>query len=157
MGTASISLGGSHHHHRPTTRPRRAGSRRSLVVATWIAQGLLALTFSLSGLIKLTRPFAELTKSMPWVASAQPWLVRSIGVVELLGAAGLLLPALVRSKNTSITMLTELAALGLTMVMLLATALHISRGEFFMLPINLVLASMALLVAWGRRPASSTI
>jgi uncharacterized membrane protein len=117
-----------------------------LNASLWVAQGLLAIVFSLSGLIKLTRPLYELGQSMPWVLSVPTWLVRSIGVVELLGAIGIILPAITRVRPQLVSM----AGTGLATVMVLAAGVHISRGELTMLPVTLVLGSMALFVGWGR-------
>jgi putative oxidoreductase len=74
-------------------------------------------------------------------------MVRFIGACELAGAVGLILPAATRIRP----MLTPLAASGLVVVMLLAMAFHISRGEAAQaLPINLTLGALAAFVAWGR-------
>jgi len=72
--------------------------------------------------------------------------VRFIGVVEVLGALGVVVPAATRIKPS----LTPLAALGLTTVMVLASLTHLARGEVQMLPITIVLATLAAFVAWGR-------
>ena len=73
-------------------------------------------------------------------------LVRFIGVSELAGAIGLILPAATKIKPT----LTPLAALGLLTIMILAMAFHLSRGEAQALPINMALGGLAAFVAWGR-------
>jgi uncharacterized membrane protein len=62
--------------------------------------------------------------------------VRVIGVVEVLGALGLILPAATRIKPS----LTPLAAIGLTTVMALASITHLVRGEVQMLPVTALLA-----------------
>ncbi len=114
--------------------------------ALWIVQGLLALAFFLAGLMKLTQPMDVLETSMGWPAALPAPLVRFIGLAELLGAIGLILPALTRIRPG----LVPLAAAGLTLIMLLATLLHVSRGEGAMTPVNLVLGAMAAFVAYGR-------
>ena len=58
----------------------------------WIVQGLLAAAFLAAGLMKSTRPIEALSKQMTWVKSVPPGFVRFIGVAELLGAIGLILP-----------------------------------------------------------------
>lgn len=125
-------------------------SRRALHVTLWAVQILLAIAFGMSGLMKLMQPVADLAAQMPWVASVPAALVRFIGAAELAGALGLVLPALTRIRPR----LTALAALGLVVVMLLATLVHASRGEFGMLPVNLVLGALAAFVAWGRSKAA---
>lgn len=119
---------------------------KGLHIALWVVQGLLAATFLAAGLMKATAPIEQLQASMPWVGGAMGQLVRFIGAVEILGGLGLLLPAATRIKPW----LTPLAALGLTTVMVLAAATHISRGESRVVGINAILGGLAAFVAWGR-------
>jgi putative oxidoreductase len=114
--------------------------------ALWIVQGLLALAFLLAGLMKLTQPMDVLAASMGWPVALPALLVRFIGLAELLGAIGLILPALTRIRPG----LVPLAAAGLTLIILLATLFHVSRGEGAMTPVNLVLGALAAFVAYGR-------
>jgi putative oxidoreductase len=72
--------------------------------------------------------------------------VRFIGLGELLGGAGLILPAARRIAPA----VTPPAASALTLVMLLASMLHISRGEFTVLPVPVVIGALCAFVAWGR-------
>lgn len=118
---------------------------KGLHVALWIVQGLLALAFGAAGLMKSTAPIEELATNMAWVARSGPALVRFIGVTELLGAVGLILPAALRIRPV----LTPVAALGLVVVMVLAAGVHIVNAEAG-LPINAVLGALAAFVAWGR-------
>ena len=115
-------------------------------VSLWIAHVLLAAMFGMSGGMKLMTPIDALAQQMPWVGSAPELLVRFIGLSELAGALGLILPSVTRIRPA----LTSLAAAGLIVVMVLASGLHISRGETQMVPINLVLGALAAFVAWGR-------
>jgi hypothetical protein len=112
----------------------------------WAAQGLLALLFGLSGLMKSTTPIPELAVRMAWAADIPEALVRFIGVSQVLGAIGLLAPGLLQRAPR----LTPLAAAGLLLTMLMAAAFHVSRGELSVLPTNLALGSLASFVAWGR-------
>ena len=123
--------------------------RTALHVTLWVAQVLLAAMFVMSGLMKLSQPIDALAASLPWVTSVPAMLVRFIGLAELAGALGLLLPSLTRIQPR----LTALAALGLAVVMLLAAGFHATRGETAMIPMNAVLALVALFVAWGRGKA----
>ncbi len=127
-------------------RPNAARPRRALHIALWVAQVLLAGMFLMTGFMKLTQPVDALAGQMPWVTAVPVALVRFIGAAELAGAVGLLLPSLTRIQPR----LTALAALGLLVVMALANALHISRGEGATVPMNFVLAAIAALIAWGR-------
>jgi uncharacterized membrane protein YphA (DoxX/SURF4 family) len=119
---------------------------KALHVALWVVQGLLAAAFGMAGLMKTTKPIADLAQQMVWPGAVPAALVRLIGASELLGAIGLILPAATRIRPS----LTPLAALGLVAVMALALPFHISRGELQALPINLTLGALAAFVAWGR-------
>ncbi|MEA2568314.1 MAG: hypothetical protein QOI24_315 [Acidobacteriota bacterium] len=116
-----------------------------LRVALWSAQILLAVVFGMFGLMKITTPIAQLAKNMPWVAD-YAMLIRFIGLSEVAGALGLLLPALTRIAPV----LTPIAASGLVIVMVLAFAFHTVRGEFSGLPFVTALGAIAAFVAWGR-------
>lgn len=118
---------------------------RGLLIALWSAQILLALAFGMAGVMKTATPIAELAKTAPWVAE-YAWLIRFIGLSELAAAIGLVLPALTRIAPY----LTPLAASGLVVVMILAFAFHVVRGEFAALPAVVVLGALASFVAWGR-------
>jgi putative oxidoreductase len=115
-------------------------------IALWVVQVLLAVAFGMAGVMKTTRPIAELAQAMVWPGDVPAALVRFIGTAELLGAIGLLVPVLARIKPV----LTPVAAGGLAMIMLLATAFHFTRGEYFALPMTLTLRALAAFVAWGR-------
>jgi hypothetical protein len=115
-------------------------------IALWIAQILLLAAYGMAGFMKATTPIAELIPQMGWVEAAPAWLVRFIGVAEIAGALGMVLPAATRI----LPWLTPLAALGLCVIQVLAMGVHLSRGEAFVLPINLVLLALAAFVLWGR-------
>jgi hypothetical protein len=110
--------------------------------ALWIVQGLLALIFLFSGGMKLVLPLAALTGQMPL-----PGLfVRFIGVAEVLGAIGLILPGLLRIRPG----LTPLAAAGLVIIMIGATVLTLASGEVAPALIPLVVGLLSAFVACGR-------
>ena len=75
-----------------------------------------------------------------------PATVRFIGVAELLGALGLVVPAVTGVA----AILTPLAAAGLAVVMLLAALTHLRRREPGAIAFNTVLLVLAAIVAWGR-------
>ncbi len=122
---------------------------KALHISLWIAQVLLAVMFGMAGLMKTFQPIDGLVASgMTWAADV-PGLVRFIGISELAGAVGLILPAALRIKP----ILTPVAAVGLLVVMILAAGYHLSRGE----PgasTNFVLGAIAAFVAWGRFKAA---
>jgi hypothetical protein len=119
---------------------------KSLHVALWVVQGLLAFAFAGSGLMKATTPHEALAAQMPWVADAPSFLPVLIGVCELLGAIGLVVPAAARVLPA----LTPVAASALALVMVLAAGTHFSYGEFPVIGVNVVLGGLAAFVAWGR-------
>ena len=116
-------------------------------IGLWVVQVLLALAFGAAGVMKAFTPIVDISTQMAWVAATPDWLVRFIGFAEIAGALGMILPAATRI----LPWLTPLAALGLTVIQVLAIGLHATRGETAMtLPVNLVLLALSLFVAWGR-------
>lgn len=116
-------------------------------IGLWVAQVLLAVAFGMAGVMKLMTPVADLGAMMAWVNASPELLVRFIGLVEVLGAIGVLAPALTRI----LPFLTPLAALGFAVIQVLAIGTHAMLGETAStLPINLVLLALSLFVAWGR-------
>ena len=123
-----------------------APTARGLHMGLWTAQVILALMFGMAGVMKTTQPIAELAKQMVWPGDVPAALVRFIGTMEFLGAVGLVLPAATRIKPG----LTPLAAAGLTTVLALGLAFHLTRGESSAIVVNVVLGSITTFVAWGR-------
>jgi len=115
--------------------------------ALWIAQGLLALGFAVSGTMKLARRREELKeKGQAWVEDFSDSDVKLIGIAELLGATGLVLPPLVDIAPW----LAPIAATGLATVMLLAARTHLRRKEPEGVVVTLVLGAIAVFIMWGR-------
>ena len=114
-----------------------------MTVAFWVIAVLLAVFYLYSGGLKLLRTPEQLRPMMAWTATVPVALVRTLGVVEILGALGLILPALTRLAP----ILTVVAAAGLVVLQLLATGLHVSRRETRDLWLNIALLVLAALVA----------
>lgn len=115
--------------------------------ALWVVQIALAALFGFAGYSKtFMPPDALVAMGMAWVELAPVTLVRFIGVAELAGTLGILLPALSRVLPS----LTPTAALGFAAIQMLAMPVHAARGEYAALPFNLVVLALALFVAWGR-------
>ena len=116
-------------------------------IALWVVAGLLAVAFLAAGLMKITSKHDALAEKQPWVGDFSDGQVKGIGVVEVLGALGLILPAV-----TGIApILVPIAATGLAITMVLAAIMHLRRGDGFSAIIgNIVLGLMAAFVAWGR-------
>lgn len=118
---------------------------KRLHIGLWVAQGLLAVAFGMAGFMKITAPIEQLAQSgMSFVTHYQTGTVRFIGITEVLAALGLILPSALRI----LTKLTPLAAIGLSVVMVLATQYHVSHNES-LLP-TIILFVLTVFVAWGR-------
>jgi hypothetical protein len=108
----------------------------------WVVQGLLALLFLFAGGTKLVLPLDQLAGPI-----ALPGLfVRFIGVAEVLGALGLILPGLLHIRPW----LTPLAAIGLVIIMIGATVLTLVSGAVAMALIPLLVGLLLAFVAYGR-------
>lgn len=100
-----------------------------------------------AGAARLTQPLAQLVASgMSFVSYTPGAIVRFIGLSEVLGAIGLVLPAAVRR----VPWLTGVAAAALTVVMVLAAVVHLTHGESAHLVPVFVLGGLSAFVAWGR-------
>lgn len=115
-------------------------------IVLWVVQGLLAAAFLMAGSNKLMRSKEQLKPMMAWVEDFSPPTLQVIGTIEVLGAIGLILPAV----TGILPVLTPLAAVGLVLTMLGAAATHLRRGEYPLIGINAVLLLLALFVAYGR-------
>ena len=115
-------------------------------IALWIVQVLLALVFLMAGGMKIMRSKEELKENMEFVEDFSSETVRVIGVLEILGAIGVVLPAL----TGILPWLTPLAAVGLVLTMIGAAVTHVRREEYPMIAINAVLLALAAFVAYGR-------
>ena len=115
-------------------------------IILWIIQGLLALAFLMAGFMKTFMPISTLQKKMTWISTVAAPFVRFIGIAELLGALGLILP----EATGILPRLTVAAAVGLVIVMLSAAIFHASRREYSGIGINVVLLLLAALIVIGR-------
>lgn len=112
-------------------------------IALWIIQVLLALLFMFSGVMKFVMPIEVMTKQVPLPAS----FLYFIGVAEILGGIGLVLPWLLGIKR----FLTPLAAGGLTIIMIGATAITAIYVSIPQAVLPLVIGVLTALVTFGRR------
>lgn len=115
---------------------------RKLNVSLWTAQTLLALLFLFAGAMKFVMPAAEMAKQSPLPIA----FMQFIGVCELLGALGLILPGLTRIR----TGLTPLAAVGLAVIMIGAMVVTVATAPVAMAVLPFVTGCAAVFVAYGR-------
>jgi len=121
-------------------------SSRAIHIALWVVQLVLAASFVWAAWMKLFQPIDRLSAMWPWTGQAPTALVKFTGIVDFLGAMGLILPSLLRIQPR----LTPIAAMAIIVLMLCASAFHIMRGEASVIGVNIVFAIMAVFVAWGR-------
>ena len=118
-------------------------------IALWAVAGLLALAYVAGGGVKVVLSKEKIFASGPaaaWVEDFRPGTIRTIGVLEVLGGLGLVLPAVLGTA----TDLVPLAALGLAMIMVGAAVTRLSRGEYRLMLVDLTYLVLAGFVAWGR-------
>ena len=113
----------------------------------WTLQIVLAAIFGGAGAVKLIQLREQLAKTVGgWVNDVPAQLIKLLGVAEVLAAIGLIVPPLVDIAP----ILTPIAATGLVLTMIGAIVTHARRREFLNVAVNVVLAIMAVVVAWGR-------
>ncbi len=118
---------------------------RTVNIALWVVQVVLAVMFLIAGVTKAFR-YEHARATLPWVKDVPRALTTFVGVCELLGGLGLLLPVL----TGILPWLTSLAAAGLALIMLLAMGFHATRREAPAIGFNFVLLALATFVAYGR-------
>lgn len=114
--------------------------------ALWIVQGVLAFVFLMTGVTKLLQPEDQLEQKMAFVRDFKQSTIKLIGVLELLGALGLVLP----TSMDILAWLTPAAAAGLVLTMLGAIKTHVRRNEYPMAAVNVLLLVLAAFVVYGR-------
>ncbi len=115
-------------------------------IAVWIIQGLLAAAFTFAGIMKATQSKEKLAANMPWVNDYSAGAVKFIGVSELLGGIGLIVPWL----TGIVPVLTPVAAVALAVVMVLAAVYHARKNEIPAIGINGVMFVLLSVVAYYR-------
>lgn len=136
----------------PDVSTRVTPKAKTMNIALWILQMLWGVFFCFTGFGKIMCYRADvwdhtLRQPVAWFHAVPQGLFVFIGVCEFLGGVGLILPVMTGVKPK----LTAFAAIGLTLIMILAAIFHIVRGEFsFFVPMNLVLGGVAALIAYER-------
>lgn len=113
---------------------------KGLGVALWTSQIILAALFLFAGVMKFVMPVQEMTKG----SSLPGFFFHFIGVMEVSGAIGLVLPSLLRISP----FLTPIAACGLVVIMAGATAISIPMGWILLFPF--FVGVIAAFIAYGR-------
>jgi putative oxidoreductase len=131
-----------------------------LNLTLWVVQGLLAALFLSTGYMHTLQPWEKLTKMLPAIASFPQAFVRFLGVCELLGVVGLVVPGIVIQELAGaglpamvvsiLPWLTVAAALSFAIDMFSATILHLRRKEYPFIGVTLVLLALTLFIAYGR-------
>ena len=115
--------------------------------ALWACQGTLALVFTFSGVVKATQSVPRIVAmGQTGVEGLPPALVHFVGVAELLGVLGLLLPR----PLGILPVLTPIAAACLGVIMILAAPLHVRRREYRTTVGNVALLALCVAVTIGR-------
>lgn len=129
---------------------QRRGLRLTLNGTLWALQILWGFFFAGSGFGKVLlfdgALYAQAPQAVAWYAAVPQPLIVFIGICEVLGGVGLILPAITRTRPQ----LTPLAAAGLALTMALAAGFHVMRGEYALVPVNLLLGGVAVFIAVGR-------
>ncbi len=112
----------------------------------WVVQALLSLTLVGGAIWKLVTPIPQLAARMPWMGQVSPALLHTTAIADLLCGLGVLLPSITRIRPW----LSVPAAWGCVVLMAAAIVFHVSRGEASKTPFNILLAALAVAVAWGR-------
>src|ERR1051325_1462652 len=116
-------------------------------ILLWIIQVLLALMFLMAGGMKLWLPADVLQKMGPPSQIIFPgWFMKFIGVCEVLGALGLILPGVFKRQQH----LTALAAIGLTIIMIGAVVVTLMGPGFKFAIQPLITGLLCAFVAYGR-------
>lgn len=141
-------------------QPMGRRMRFTLNGALWSLQALWGFFFAGSGFGKVLlyddALYATAPQAVAWYAAVPQFLIVLIGILEVLGGVGLILPAMTGVKPK----LAPLAAAGLTLTMILAAGFHILRGEYELVPANLLLGGVTAFIAVGRwklRPIAPAI
>jgi hypothetical protein len=114
-----------------------------VTVAYWIIAGLLAAFYLYAGGVKLLQTKEQLQPMMAWVDRTPMPAVRAIGAVEVLGAIGLILPPLTGIAPA----LALVAAVGFVVLQILATIVHLARGDK-QIALNAILIVVAAITTW---------
>lgn len=115
-----------------------------MTIAYWIVGGVLAVFYLYSGGIKIVRSPDQLRPMMGWIDTVPLRFVRTIGVLEVLGAVAIIVPPLIDVG----VVLAVIAAVCLALLQIGAMTLHLRRGEVKLIGLNVALLVLAAVTAW---------
>ena len=116
-------------------------------VVKWIVLGLVAMAYLAPGVMKLVTPYAEMIvePAMAWASDFSETQVKIIGVLEILGVVGLVLPLFLKKYYK----LVPISALALSCLMVGAIITHVGREEAILM--NIVILLLTLLTFWWHK------
>ena len=117
-----------------------------LNILLWLMQIIVSGSMLWSGYVKLFLSQHALATMWPWVADVSPYLVKFTGIVDVVGAIGLVLPGFIPTKSRWISH----AAFGVIALMISAAIFHLIRGELTQIIVNVVFGIIVAIIAWGR-------
>lgn len=115
-------------------------------IALWVVAGVFGLAFFVGGILKIVIPYETYSAKNRWAGDFAPETLRGMGVIEMLGGVGLILPGLLDIAPV----LVAIAASGMALYMAGAVTERVRRGEWKLILGDLVFMSAMLFVAWGR-------
>ena len=116
-------------------------------IVLWVLQVFLAVTFGYSGIMKSTQNRERLVSiGQTGVDGLSYPLIRFIGITEILGAIGIVLPW----WTGILPVLTPMTAVCFAALMVLAAPIHYKRKEYWSVALNITLFVMSVFVAWMR-------
>ncbi|SHJ19043.1 DoxX-like family protein [Mesonia phycicola] len=116
-------------------------------ITLYIAQGLLGFIFLMAGIMKVTKNKETLREKLgDWTDNYSENKLKLIGLLEILGAIGIVLPIFIGA----LAILVPIAAIGISMIMIGALMIHLKRKEKDKVVVNLILLLLALFIVLGR-------
>lgn len=131
--------------NRVAAAAKRYETPLALNILLWAAQLFVGISFGVIAWMKLVTPIPALAAMWPWTGEYPEAMVRGLGIIDLAGGLGIILPGLTRIR------LNLAAAVGCAVLQICAMTFHLSRGEAEAVPINAVFLVLSLFVVWGRR------
>ncbi len=111
----------------------------------WIAQILLALIFTSVGAMKISQPIAKLSENMGWINDFPSLFVRALGIFEIAAGLFIILPRIIKALPLN---LITYSSYAIIIVMVGAIGVHVKRGEFSFVIMNVIILGLTLFVLY---------